>query len=55
MFYTSYILVKENICEYNVKEALSIAEKIEGLGSDLFEYPGQKQELIELLPERDEN
>lgn len=55
MFYVSYILVKENVCEYNVKEALSIAQKVEGLGADLFEYPGQKQELLELLPERDAN
>ncbi len=53
MFYTIYILVKDNICEYNVKEALSIAEKIESKGPDLFEYPGQKQELINLLSERE--
>ena len=53
MFYTSYILVKENVSEYNVKEALLVAQKIENINPDLFKYPGQKQELISLLPERD--
>ncbi len=27
LFYSSYRLVKDNICEYNIKEAISIAEK----------------------------
>ena len=49
MFYVSYILVKENICEYNVKETLAIAEKFEKVNSDLFEYPEQKTELERLL------
>lgn len=53
MFNVSYILVKDNVCEYNVKETLAIAEKIESVNPDLFKYPGQKQELINLLPERD--
>lgn len=53
MFYVSYILVKDNVCEYNVKEVLAVAEKIEKINSSLFEYPEQKQELINLLPERD--
>lgn len=53
MFYVSYILVKDNICEYNVKETLAIAEKIESSGN--FEYPEQKQELVNLLLERDKN
>ena len=53
MFYVSYILVKDNVCEYNVKETLEIAEKIESINPDLFEYPVQKQELINILPERD--
>ena len=39
--------------EYNVKETLEIAEKIENINPDLFEYPVQKQELINILPERD--
>lgn len=53
MFNVSYILVKDSVCEYNVKEVLAVAEKIESINPDLFEYPGQKQELINLLPERD--
>lgn len=55
MFYTGYILVKDNVCEYNVKEVLAVAEKIENTGSDLFEYQEQKQELMTLLSERDKN
>ncbi len=51
MFYVSYILVKVSLYEYNVKETLSIAEKIESLGT--FEYPEQKQELMSFLRERD--
>lgn len=55
-FYVSYILVKDNNCEYNVKETIKIAQKIEEINPDLFEYPEQKAELIRLLeenPERD--
>ncbi len=44
LFYTSYILVKENVCEYNVKEALSLASKI-----TKFEYPELRAELEGLL------
>lgn len=49
MFYVSYILVKNNVYEYNVKETLSVAEKIEKINPDLFEYPEQKLELTSLL------
>lgn len=58
MFYVSYILVKENLCEYNVKETLSFAKKIENINKDLFEYPEQKAELAAILQnssERDLN
>ena len=58
MYNVSYILVKENLCEYNVKETLSFAEKIENLNKDLFEYPEQKAELTAILQnssERDLN
>ena len=55
MFYVSYILVKDNVYEYNLKEAISIAEKIENMGEDLFKYPEQKLELTKLLQERDKN
>lgn len=51
MFYVSYILVKDDFSEYNVKEALSYANTIEEIGTDLFEYPRQKEELEKLLPE----
>lgn len=49
MFYVSYILVKDNVCEYNVKETISIANTIEKIAPELFEYPEQKQELEKLL------
>lgn len=44
LFYTSYILVKENVCEYNVKEAIAIADRTES-----FEYPELRVELEEIL------
>lgn len=47
LFYTSYRLVKENICEYNVKEAISIAEKIKSLGN--FDYETERIELENIL------
>ena len=49
MFYVSYILVKDNVCEYNVKETISFANTIEKIAPELFEYPEQKQELEKLL------
>ena len=45
MFNVSYTLVKDNLCEYNVKETISIAEKILKINPDKFEYPEQKLEL----------
>ncbi len=47
LFYSCYKLVKDNVCEYNVKEAVGFAEKAENLGH--FEYPEEKSELTELL------
>ena len=44
LFHTSYILVKEKVCEYNVKEAISIADRIKK-----FEYPELRAELEGLL------
>ena len=44
LFYTSYILVKENVCEYNVKEAIALADRTEN-----FEYPELRAELEETL------
>jgi tetratricopeptide (TPR) repeat protein len=51
MFNVSYILVKDKVCEYNVKETLAVAKKIEDINPSLFEYPEQKQELINILKE----
>ena len=52
MFYVNYNLVKANICEYNVKETLSIAEKIENINADMFEYPALKQELSNIFGDK---
>lgn len=54
LFYVSYILVKENVCEYNVKEAVTIADKIININPELFEYPEQKAELEKLLQNNSE-
>lgn len=47
LFYAHYTLVKKNICEYNIKVAISIAQQAIDLGN--FEYTPQKQELEEML------
>ena len=47
LFYTSYKLVKDNICDYNIKEAIDLANKI--LQDGKFEYNNEKQELEDLL------
>ncbi len=47
LFYTSYRLVKENVCEYNIKETISVAEKIKTLGN--FEYETEKIDLENIL------
>lgn len=54
LFLTSYMLVKENLCEYNIKETVAIAQKVEGINPDLFEYPDKKAELSEMLKEKSE-
>lgn len=47
LFYSQYRLVKENISEYNLKEAISLAEKIMTLGD--FKYEPEKLELENIL------
>ena len=47
LFFVSYTLVKNNVCEYNIKEAISIANRAIDLGQ--FEYTPQKQELEDVL------
>ena len=49
LFYVSYILVKDNVCEYNVKEALSIAEKICLIDRDKFQYENEKNDLVKII------
>ena len=48
-FYVSYILVKENVCEYNIKETLAIADKIISINGDDFRHWKEKDELSEML------
>lgn len=47
LFLTLYTLVIKNVCEYNIKEAISIAEKTQALGT--FLYSDLKQELENIL------
>ena len=53
---TDYLvkMARENVCEYNVKEAITIADKIINISPDLFEYPEQKAELSKLLQNNSE-
>ena len=50
LFYVSYVLVKDNICEYNIKEAIVLADSI----SD-FRYPELRAELETILEKIKEN
>ena len=47
LFFTQYTLVKKNICEYNIKEAILIADK--ALSAGKFDYEPQRQELEQIL------
>lgn len=47
LFLTLYTLVKKNLCEYNIKEAISVAQKAQDLGN--LQYTEQKQELENIL------
>ena len=49
MFYLSYMLVKDNVSEYNLKEAIKIADKVKILGD--FKYEPEKEELEKILKE----
>ena len=58
LFNVSYTLVKENLCEYNIKETIAIAQKIENINPESFEYADKKAELSEMLnkqAEKEEN
>lgn len=49
LFYVSYILVKENLCEYNIKEVIALADKIKAINSEAFQYNQECAELENIL------
>lgn len=52
LFKVGYILVKENDSEYNIKETLLIAEKINSIDSEAFLYPEERADLENMLNNR---
>ena len=52
LFNISYILVKENYSEYNMKETLSIADKIIAIDPESFNYPEERADLENRLNNR---
>lgn len=53
LFLSLYTLVKNNVCEYNVKEAIMVAQQAQSRGK--FDYENEKQELEEILNSIQEN
>lgn len=51
LFFVNYNLVKDSICEYNIKETLGFGEKIQTINEEAFEYPDKLAELAEMLKE----
>lgn len=49
LFFVSYILVKDNLCEYNVKEVIALADKINSINPQSFEYEKERAELSDIL------
>ncbi len=49
LFYVNYILVKDRLCEYNIKETLDFAQKIKSIDAESFKYPDKLAELAEML------
>lgn len=49
LFHVSYVLVKENVCEYNVKETLLIADKIYSIDKEAFRYEDEKADLVKII------
>lgn len=49
LFHVSYVLVKEKVCEYNVKETLSIADKIYLIDKEAFRYEDEKADLVKII------
>lgn len=52
LFHLSYILVKQNCSEYNVKESLSIANKILTIDNNGFLYPEERADLENIANNR---
>ena len=52
LFHISYILVKQNSSEYNIKEALSIADKIIKIDNEAFLYPEERSDLENIANNR---
>ena len=48
LFLCLYTLVKNNICEYNIREAISVAEKASKISGN-FKYQKEKEELENIL------
>lgn len=49
LFYVNYILVKENLCEYNIKETLDLEKRIKSIDENAFKYPDKSAKLVEML------
>ena len=49
LFFVNYNLVKDSICEYNIKETLGFGEKIKAIDENIFKYPDKFAELLEIL------
>ena len=49
LFYAGYILAKDNPCDYNMKETLSIADKILSIDDNAFNYPDERAELESMI------
>lgn len=49
LFYVNYILVKQNVCEYNIKETLDFEKQIKSIDENAFKYPDKSAELAEML------
>jgi len=51
LFFVNYNLVKENVCEYNIKETLGFGEKIKTINEEAFKYQDKFMELSQMLDE----
>ncbi len=54
LFYVNYILVKDNVCEYNIKEVLEFERQIKLIEENAFKYPDKSAELTEMLKDLQE-